>query len=206
MVRLELRSLLRYVASNGISKDFAIQCNTADCYRALNLYKCRRYNELLNLCELSLHAPDLQSDLKKYSFANVLVFPPLDSLFDGDLQSLLGFHTLFYYLSPHNDDLWKFRNTCISIKALDFEHWFQKDIVHNLELSTRRVKRSVIKCRYFLRRHFLARYLKVRCCMACDHPHSEAITEFAAQKKYFPLEHIIHRFLLQKIGILKTYM
>jgi len=38
---------------------------------------------------------DLHNDLKEFSFANVLLMPPLDSFFDRDVQSLLGFHTLF---------------------------------------------------------------------------------------------------------------
>jgi len=42
--------------------------------------------------------------LKEFSFANISVIPPLDSCFDGDVQSLLGFHTLFYYLAPPLDD------------------------------------------------------------------------------------------------------
>ena len=91
-----------------IRKDFDIQCNTADCYRALYLYKCRQYDEVLHLCERILNEPDLQSDLKEFAFANVLLLPPLDSFFDRDVQSLLGFHTLFYYLSPLNDDMRKF--------------------------------------------------------------------------------------------------
>ena len=107
---------------NVIRKDFGIQCNTVDCYRALYLYKCRQYDEVLHLCERILHEPDLQSDLKEFAFANVLLLPPLDSFFDGDVQSLLGFHTLFYYLSPLNDDMQKFKLTADST----FAHWFAK--------------------------------------------------------------------------------
>ena len=107
-----------------IRKDFGIQCNTVDCYRALYLYKCRQYDEVLQLCEQILHEPDLQSDFKEFAFANVLVLPPLDSFFDRDVQSLLGFHTLFCYLSPLNDDLRKFECTCEST----FSHFFARYI------------------------------------------------------------------------------
>ena len=150
-----------------IRKDFGIQCNTVDCYRALYLYKCRQYDEVLHLCERILHEPDLQSDLKEFAFANVLLLPPLDSFFDGDVQSLLGFHTLFYYLSPLNDDM---RN--LSLLPSQRLHNFLPDtstIRRNRCQSSLYCSHS-IKCHYFLGRHFLARYLKLRCCIDCNHP------------------------------------
>ena len=45
---------------NAICKDFGIHCNTVDCYRAAYLYKCRKYPEVLHLCERILDEPDLQ--------------------------------------------------------------------------------------------------------------------------------------------------
>ena len=65
--------------------------------------------------------PDLQNDLKKFGLANVLVFPPLDAYFDADVQSLLGFHTLFYYLNPLNDDLMDIN---MLEKSSSFENFF----------------------------------------------------------------------------------
>src|SRR6218665_3416240 len=107
---------------NVICKEFGILCNTADCYRALYLYNCRKYDELLHLCEQILNEPDLTSELKEFSFANVLVIPPLDSFFDRDVQSLLGIHTLFYCLFPLNDDSGKLEST----KESPFEQWFSR--------------------------------------------------------------------------------
>ena len=165
---------------SAIRKDFGIQCNTVDCYRALYLYKCRQYDEVLHLCERILHEPDLQSDLKEFGFANVLVLPPLDSFFDGDVQSLLGFHTLFYYLSPLNDDYENFDLTTES----KFAH-FIAEFVHSMreQLSDSLIRSYSIKCHYFLGRHFLARYLKLRCCIDCNHPFAEAMAEFAANEE-----------------------
>src|SRR6218665_6787 len=102
---------------NVICKEFGILCNTADCYRALYLNNCRKHDELLHLCEQILNEPDLTSELKKFSFANILVIPPLDSFFDRDVQSLLGFHTLFYCLFLLNDDLGKLE--CIAELAFE---------------------------------------------------------------------------------------
>jgi len=101
-------------------KEVGIECNTIiDCYRALHLYKCRQYDEVVHLCERILYEPDLQRDLREFSFANILILPPLNSFFDGDVQSLLGFHTLFYYLSPLNDNMRKVALTYGST----FEHF-----------------------------------------------------------------------------------
>ena len=64
---------------NVIYEDFGIQCHTIiDCYRALYFCKCRQYDKVLDLCEGILHEPDLQSNLKEFAIANVLVLPPLD--------------------------------------------------------------------------------------------------------------------------------
>src|SRR6218665_2846495 len=34
---------------SAIFKDFGVECHTVDCYRALHLYKCRHYDEVLQL-------------------------------------------------------------------------------------------------------------------------------------------------------------
>ena len=183
-----------------IRKEFGIQCNTADCYRALYLYKCRQYDEVLHLCERILKEPDLQSDFNEFAFANVLLLPPLDSFFDRDVQSLLGFHTLFYYLSPLNDDMCKFECTAEST----FAHFFARYIYyHKKPLSELFDGSHSIKCHYFLEGHFVARYLKLRCCIDCNHPRRKALSEFAAMKCNLPFENIIRRFLLQKLRKIK---
>ena len=50
---------------------------------------------MFHLCERILKDPDLHNELKEFPFANVLLMPTIDSFFDRDVQSLLGFHTLF---------------------------------------------------------------------------------------------------------------
>lgn len=54
-------------------------------------------------------------------------------------------------------------------------------------------------CHYFLSRHFVVRYLKLRCRIDCNHPITEVTAEFAAAKCNFPFEYIIRQFLLQKL-------
>jgi len=181
---------------NVIRKDFGVNCNTIDCYRALILYKCRKNDEALHLCEQILKESDLQSDLKECSFANVLLVPPFDAYFDRDVQSLLGFHTLFHYLSPLNDDMAKIEATFKSTFECNF---FKTVYQEKFELATLLACQYSVKCHYFLGRHFLARYLKARCCIDCNLPYSEALTELAALKTTLPFEHIIRRFLLRKL-------
>src|SRR6218665_2502740 len=184
---------------NLILKDFGLQCNIVDCYRALYLYKCLQYDEVLYLSGIILNEPDLCSNLTELSFANVLVIPPFDSFFDGDVQSLLGFHTLFYYLSPLNDDL---RKSDISSNST-FEHWFAKCVkFEKMRLFGRILQHYYIKYHYFLGRHFLARYLKVRCYIDCSLPYKDAMIEFAAQTTNLPFERIIRRFFLRRHRII----
>src|SRR6218665_423535 len=90
---------------SAIRKDFGIQCNTIDCYRALHFYNCRQYDKVLRLCARILKECDLQSDFKHLALTNVLVLPSLLLFFDGDVQALIGFHSLFWYVSPVVDDV-----------------------------------------------------------------------------------------------------
>ena|SRR6218665_1056899 len=85
-------ALMEYAVENMssfnslIGRDFGVQFNAVDCYRALYHYKCHQYDTVLDLCEQVLREPDLNNDLKEFAFANVLLLPPLNSLFDGDVQ------------------------------------------------------------------------------------------------------------------------
>src|SRR6218665_677229 len=201
-----LDALMEYAVENltsfytAIRKDVGVNCNTADCYRALSLYRCRKYDQVLHLCERILNECELQSDLKEFSFANVFLLPPLDSFFDSDVQSLLGFHTLFYYSSPVNDDMAKVETSVEST----FEHWFARYVYRDGSgLVVFFQNPYSIKRHYFLGRRFLTRYLKLRCCIDRNLPQLEALTEFVAQKTTFPFERIIRRFLLRKLHNLK---
>jgi len=200
-----LDALMEYASENmtffynALRRNCGFDCRIiVDCYRALYLYKCRQYDQVMRLCERILKDSDLQNDWKEFSFTHVLLLPPLDSFFDKDVQFLLGFHTLFYGLSPLNDHLGKLKFGDEST----FNHWFARhvctykhELVHSLRFS------YSIKCHYVLGRHFLAKYLKLRCCIDCNLPYSEASTELAAHKTNLPFELIIHRFILQKLRI-----
>ena len=179
---------------NAIRNDLGIECNTIiDYYHALYLYKRRKYDEVLDLCERILYEPDQKSSLKEFAIANVLLMPPLESFFDRDVQSLLGFHTLVCYLFPLNDDMKNVEETPDST----FVHMFARYIYYDKNLLSGFLLLSV-KYHYFLGRHFLARYLKLRCHVDCSNPFTEAMDELAAMKCTFPFEHIIRAFLLQK--------
>src|SRR6218665_2664259 len=130
-----------------IRRDFGIQCNTDDCYRALYLYKCRKYDEVMYLCERIRHDLELQCDMKELTFANVLLVPPLDSFFDRDVQFLLGFHTLYYYLSLLNDDR---RNLKPVAKSVFAQLFAQFGFIPGFSLSYSLYERYSIRSYYFL--------------------------------------------------------
>src|SRR6218665_579637 len=183
-----------------IRRDFGLQCNTADCYRAMLLYRYRKYDEVMQLCEAIPQDYELQSDIKGLTFGNVLLVPPLDTFFDENVQALLGFHTLFYCLSPLNDG---FRKLKLGDESM-FAHFFAQLVYYKGNaLSCFLLQRYPIGCYYFIGRHYLAKYLKVRCCIDCNLPYVKALTEFTTHKTEFPFELIIRRFLLQKISFIK---
>ena len=155
---------------------------------------------MLHLCERILNEPDLQNNLKTFAFANVLLLPPFDSFFDRDVQSLLGFHTLFHWLSPLNGEMGEIKLTDEST----FEQLFALK-VHRENSDLVRVLESLISKRnhYFLGRHFVARYLILRCCIDCNLPFTVSRTEFATQEIHLPFKYIIRRFLLRKLRIEK---
>src|SRR6218665_718591 len=167
-----------------------IKWDTACCYRASYLYNRRQYDEVLHLCEVILHNPDLQNDLKQYAYTNVLLFPPLDAFFDSDVQCLLGLHTLVWYLSPQNDYL----------RTLEFAQVYSHFVYFKKEpLSISTNYPDPANYHYSLGGHFLARYLKLRCLIDNEQPWMEVMHEFAATKRTRPFEHIIHRFVVQKL-------
>jgi len=102
----------------AIDSRFVLVCS----HRALYFYKCLNYmyDEVFQLRERILNEPDMNRKLKVFSLPYVSMIPPLDFFFDRDVQFLLGFHTLFYYLSPLNDDL----NKSYEDEFETFEQWF----------------------------------------------------------------------------------
>ena len=179
-----------------VSKDFDIHCNSTNGYRAAYLYTCRKYPEVLQLCERILEEPDVEGNSRNLAFANVMVLPPLDSYFDSDIRGLLGFHTLFCCLSPLNEAPRGNSNNCYSM-------------VQEFTLKTINPGKSVLsavltkfssdeKCQYYVGGHFLARYLKLRCLVDCDRSSSEIMFEFGAMRGHLPFEHIIRCFAKHK--------
>ena len=142
----------------------------------------------------------MQDDLEDYSFANLFLLPPNDSFVDRDVQSLLGFHTLFYYFSPPNDNNWKMELT----KKSSFEFCFPTDVYRDKsDLMLVLENPHVIIFHYILGRHFVASYLRLRCCIDCNIPYIKPRTEFSSQRIQFPFEHIIRRFYLRKLRMSK---
>src|SRR6218665_2188177 len=179
---------------NAIHKDVGVDCKTINCYRALCRYKCRQYDQVLHLCEGILKDSDLKEDLKEFPFANVLLLPPLDFFFDRDVQFLLGFRTLFHYLSPLNNVLGAIEFTAEST----FEHWFARYVCREkLDFVSILPKPYSVRSHYFLGRHFLARYLKLRCHIDRNLPFQETLDEFVNHKCSLPFEHIIRKFMLR---------
>src|SRR6218665_191960 len=196
LIEIALENMISFYSV--ILKDFGIQCNTVDCYRALYLYKRLQYDEVLYLCDIIVNEPDLHCRWKELSLANVLVIPPSHNFFAGDVQSLLGFHTLVYYLSPFIDDLHKSNTTNQST----FENWFVNDVKFEKKTLDCCLQQSYsVRDHYLLGRHFLARYLKVRCCIDLSLPYEKAMTELSAHKANLPFELIIGRSLLRRIII-----
>ena len=98
------------------------------------------------------------------------------------MQSLFGYHTLFYYLSPLNDDLCKLELT----QFATFAHWFARVVkFKRLGLDRFMLCHYSNNYHYILGRHFLAKYLKVRCCIDCNLPYEESMSEFATHKTNF---------------------
>src|SRR6218665_2457078 len=181
---------------SAIRKDFGIRCNTIDCYRALHFYKCRQYDKTLHLCERILKESDLQSDFKHLALTNVLVLPSLLLFFDGDVQALIGFHSLFWYVSPVVDDV---RDLDAATEA-EFAHLFALLVYCKTKPMDYCVSfPDSIKYHYSLGSNFLAKYLKLRCYMNRNHPCTQAMAEFVAVKINRPMEAIIRRFLLQRL-------
>src|SRR6218665_308955 len=184
----------------NIRKDCGIQYNTADCYRALYLYKSRRYDEVLHLCERILGEPMLQNNFEQLILSNVLMLPPLVPLFDGDVQSLLGFQTLCCDLSQcHvNDDMQQFLSAKLKLSTLVKLFGLESFSEESKRLNS---VRSPFSIKHFnsLTSHFLARYLKLRCFVDCNRPFFEAMDEFVAMKSDFLLDEIIRSYFLQKL-------
>ena len=122
-------------------------------------------------------------------------WPPLDSYFDDDIRCLVGFHTLVCCLSPSNEELPKIENDSYSMlrKLLSEDIYPNKSTLCKVLLFA-----SPEKCHYFVGQHFLARYLKVRCLIDCNHPRSEVMHEFKKLKSQLPFEHIVRCFLQHK--------
>src|SRR6218665_3765881 len=182
---------------SAICNDFHIRCTTIDCYRAAYLYKSRNYREVLHSCEKIIAEPDLHIDLKELAFANAMILPPLDSFFDRDIQCLLGFYTLFHCLLVSMEDLLKMEKTT----AVTIKQFFAQKIFSGKTwmLSMILTESYSVKCHLFLGSYFLARYLKVRCLIDCNHSLSDVMSEYKKLDASLPFEQLIRCTLQHKI-------
>src|SRR6218665_1892739 len=187
-----------------IRRDFDIDCSgTVDCYRAAYLYQRRKYPEVLHLCERILNEPDLKTDLKELAFANVIILPPLDSLFDREIQNLLGFRTLVSDLSQSSEDLWEIQDSEMSTSKNEFVRGTSPEKALLFEVLLLPYSK---KCHYFIGRYFLARYLRVRCQIDCNSSLSEVESEFKKLKACLPFEQLMRLFLEQNLRQLPKFV
>ena len=140
--------------------------------------------------------------MKELAIANVMLMPPLDNFFDRDIQFTLGLHTLVCFLLSSIEVL-------TEGKVSEFS--FQLDFTR--EIKSRDVALSIllngsyfVKCHYYLGRHFLARYLKVRCLIDCNCSLIEIMHEFEKLKACLPFEHVIRGFLKRKLWQFKKVL
>jgi len=112
-----------------------------------------------------------------------MVFPPLDLLFDTDGQCVLGVYTLAYYLLVTYEDSGAIKLSILSP--------FHKSFLRSMRSG--KFSLSVVLAwpysvgvtrYYFIGRHSLARYLKVRCLLDCNNSFSEAMFEFRKSRQY----------------------
>jgi len=188
-----------------IGRDFGIHCSTVDCYRASCLYKCRQYPEAVHLCEDILNKPDLENDLKELTIANVMLVPPLDTFFDRDIQCSLGLHTLVCFLLSSTENLTEGKDSEASFQRI-FTSMIKSSGSKPISLSRLLNESYFVKCHYFLGRHFLARYLKVRCLIDCNCSLLEIMFEFKNLKACLPFEHVIRCFLKKKLWQFKNVL
>src|SRR6218665_361310 len=187
---------------DSIGRDFDIHCSTVDCYRAAYLYNCRKYPEVLHLCDKIIKEMDLQSGLKELAIANVMLVPPLDIFFDKDIQCFLGLHTLVCLLASSLGYLTEGKGSEMSFQAhFNRQVKWSYSEVRRVSLSRLLSTPYSVKCHYFLGRHFLARYLKVRCLLDCNCSLLDVglLTEFKNLKACLPFEHVIRCFLKKKL-------
>src|SRR6218665_358259 len=93
-----------------------------------------------------------------------------------------------------------FLPTRVHSKAKTFQQYYSGEFYLRKNLLSKILENAYfLKCHYFLGRHFLARYLKVRCLIDCKESESRAIFEFRRLKCSLPFEHIVRCFLRHEL-------
>lgn len=191
---------------NSVLKDFGIDCKLVSCYEALYMYKCRRYSDVVSICNSILQEAEPDHNLERFAFANILALPPLDSFFDRDIQSLLGFQILFWYLLPQPDE----HESLVRYTLYEFSRTgdFQVAVVVPLMHPAKRFQaldivgfkiHEIFRRRHFIGRHFLAKYLKLQCLIACNGADSKIFGVLGDLKSRLSFENILVNFMHGKV-------
>ena len=191
LVRISNDYMTRFYDS--LSEEFGSKFNLASSYEALSLYLCRRYEDVLGLCEKLLEQPEHDSELEEFQYLNVHVGLLFIEYFDEDIQTLVGFQLLVLHLS--------------SMQDVDFENILDDDMkwMTRLQFFDRYSKFLFPYMTYYeifkptFRRQFLGNYLKLRCLMDLGFPLFEVKSAFRCLESRFLFEHILLHFMREKI-------
>src|SRR6218665_1611307 len=180
----------------SLSEEFGTKFNLGPCYEAISLYKCRRHEDVIFMCEKFLEDPGDDSELEEFQFLNVNVCTYFMAYFDEDIQTLVGFQLLALRLS--------------SIRHRVFDYFLHhRPNIEGLTCMTitDRISQSALANMLFwktfkpiLRKQFLGNYLKLRCLLDLEFPLLEVISAFKCLKGRFPFENSLVHFMHKKIN------
>lgn len=129
------------------------------------------------------------------AFTHVLAVRPFNAFFDDELLCLIALQVLCHVAFPESTP------KCIERITFNFRVEERHGARNQFDMSFRNLftpKSCIVQ--YFLGRHFLARYLKLRCLLSCDQRSASDIFEaFFDLKPHLPFEHVVHQFLLRKL-------
>ena len=168
LVRISNDYMTRFYVS--LSTEYGSKFNLASCYEALSIYLCRRYEDVLGVCEKLLDDSECDSELEKCLFLNVSVSLNFIAYFDDDIRTLVGFQILVLYLSST-----------------------QHDVLETISETYNETYKPI------LRKQFLGNYLKLRCLLDLGFPLFEVKSAYRCLKGRFLFERTLVHFMRHKI-------